>query len=192
MTCLAAMIGEDGVSAESDAVARLRHGDLDSLAELIPLYQNRLYRYLIRLVSDASVADDLFQETWLRAAVNISRYDPARSPDRSFDHWLFAIAHNLAIDHLRRRKPESLAESFNAGTKSAGNQLALDQLLDSERGKALASAITALPAPYREVLALRFEEDMKLDQIARVTGAPLPTVKSRLQRALQSLRRRFE
>ena len=137
-------------------------------------------------------ADDLFQETWLRAAANIRRYDPTRSPDRSFDHWLFSIAHNLAIDHLRRRKPESLPDSLNAAPMFAGNKLALDQLLDSERADALARAITELPAPYREVLALRFEEDMKLEQIARVTGAPLPTVKSRLQRALQSLRKRFE
>ena len=174
------------IAAETEPLTRFRKGDLDSLTELIPLYQNRLYRYLVRLVSDPSAADDLFQETWLRAANNIRRYDP----NRGFDHWLFSIAHNLAIDHLRRRKPEALIEDATP----SGNQAteALDQLLESERAAALANAITELPAAYREVLALRFEEDMKLDEIARVTGVPLPTVKSRLQRALQNLRRRFQ
>ena len=69
---------------------------------------------------------------------------------------------------------------------------ALDQMLDSERAAAVSSAIAELPAAYREVLALRFEEDMKLDEIARATGAPLPTVKTRLLRALQNLRKRFQ
>src|SRR5580704_1463663 len=106
MTWTLTISEEDGLTAESEPLARLRNGDLDSLAELIPLYQNRLYRYLARLVSDPAVADDLFQETWIRAAANIRKFDP----NRSFDHWLFSIAHNLAIDHLRRRKPEALVE----------------------------------------------------------------------------------
>jgi RNA polymerase sigma-70 factor (ECF subfamily) len=186
MTWTVTIPGEDGLRVESDPVARLRNGDIDSLTELIPIYQNRLYRYLVRLVSDPTVADDLFQETWLRVSNNIRRYDP----NRSFDHWLFSIAHNLAIDHLRRWKPEALVEATAPDRNTFA--AALDRLLDSERGAALSNAITELPAVYREVIALRFEEDMKLDEIARVTGAPLPTVKTRLQRALQNLRKRFQ
>ena len=85
MTWTITISEEEGLMAGSEALARLRKGDLGSLAELIPLYQNRLYRYLVRLVSDSTVADDLFQETWLRAANNIRKFDP----NRSFDHWLF-------------------------------------------------------------------------------------------------------
>src|SRR5580698_8408636 len=91
---------EDGLGAETEQVARLRAGDLNSLTELIPLYQNRLYRYLIRLVRDSAAADDLFQETWLRVTERIRHYNPSHN----FDHWLFAVAHNLAIDYLRRRQ----------------------------------------------------------------------------------------
>lgn len=183
MTWTATIPQEDGLTVD-DPVLRLRKGNLESLNDLIPLYQNRLYRYLVRLVSDTAAADDLFQETWVRATDNIRRYDP----NRSFDHWLFSIAHNLAIDHLRRRRPATLVEEMPAVHHEAA---ALDQLLDSERSAELSNAVSELPAVYREVLALRFEEDMKLDDIARVVGAPLPTVKSRLQRALQNLRRRF-
>ncbi len=189
MTWAVVIFPEDALAGETEAVARLRKGDLDSLSELIPLYQNRLYRYLVRLVFDAATAEDLFQETWLRASDNIRRYDP----NRSFDHWLFSIAHNLAIDHLRRRKPEALIEDFVPAVNQAAAPAAeaLDRLLDTERAAALSNAIGELPAAYREVLTLRFEEGMKLDQIARVTGAPLPTVKSRLSRALGNLRKRF-
>jgi RNA polymerase sigma-70 factor (ECF subfamily) len=179
------MAQDDGLTTDTGPVARLRKGDLDSLAELIPFYQNRLYRYLVRLLSDSTAAEDIFQETWLRAAKNIRLYNP----NRGFDHWLFSIAHNLAIDHLRRRKPEALIE----GDIPAGQQAttALDRLLDAERAAALSGAVSELPAAYREVLALRFEEEMKLEEIAGVTGAPVSTVKTRLQRALQNLRKRL-
>jgi RNA polymerase sigma-70 factor (ECF subfamily) len=180
---------ETGCEAEIEqAVARLRGRKLDALATLIPIYQNRLYRYLIRLLRDPSTAEDLFQQTWLQVASNIRRYDSRRS----FDHWLFAVAHNLAVDFLKRRKPEALDEaSFAGGRNGTGPATALDRLLDSERSAALLSAVGELPATYREVLALRFEHELKIGEIAGVLGAPLSTVKSRLRRALESLREKL-
>src|ERR1017187_942744 len=74
--------------------ARLRSGDPAALAEAVGHYQNRLYRYLLRLVRDQASADDLFQQTWLHVVRQLHRYDAARS----FDTWLFAIAHNAAMD----------------------------------------------------------------------------------------------
>ncbi|HVB08706.1 MAG TPA: sigma-70 family RNA polymerase sigma factor, partial [Candidatus Acidoferrales bacterium] len=85
-------------------VARLRRGDLESLAELVTRYQHRLYRYLLRIVRRPAEAEDLFQQTWLRVATQIRRFDP----HRNFEAWLFTLARNLAIDHLRRVRPESL------------------------------------------------------------------------------------
>src|SRR5487761_972982 len=92
-----------GLEAE---VARLRRGDLDALAELVTRYQHRLYRYLLRIVRQPAEAEDLFQQTWLRVATQIRRFDPRRN----FEAWLFTLARNLAIDHLRRVRPESLDE----------------------------------------------------------------------------------
>jgi len=93
------------VGLESD-VAQLRRGDLDALTALVTRYQNRLYRYLLRLVRQPADAEDLFQQTWVRVAERIGKYDP----QRNFDAWLFSVARNLAIDHLRRVRPESLDE----------------------------------------------------------------------------------
>src|SRR5436190_1274362 len=149
-----ATLDKDFPVAEPTDAARLRTGDPAALAAVVSRYQHRLYRYLIRLVRDAATADDLFQQTWLHVVRQIHRYDPARS----FDTWLFAIAHNTAIDLLRRRPGECL-EDYPAHMPDA-----LDTLLAGERAERLAAAIDALPALYREAVTLRFEEGMKLEE----------------------------
>ena len=174
-------------------IALLKKGDPDAVSDLIGRYQHRLYRFLVRLVQDPATAEDLFQQTWIRLMEKIGSYDARRS----FEAWLFAIARNLAIDHLRRRRAISLDEQDESGQApmdrlTAGGRDALEQLLDFERGALLAAAIMELPAIHREVLTLRFEEEMKLEQIAEIAAIPLSTVKSRLHRALESLRIRIE
>jgi RNA polymerase sigma-70 factor (ECF subfamily) len=176
------------MSFDNEAV-RLRGGDVESLTRLVQRYQHRLYRYLLRLVSQPSVAEDLFQQTWLRVMERIQFYDPKRS----FEGWLFAVAHNLAIDHLRRRKPESLDEPLPSGeTQSdltrSDSPGALDLVLSKEKASCVAEAVSGLPVAFREVIALRFEEEMKLEEIATVLALPMGTVKTRLHRALKALR----
>jgi len=174
-------------------VARLRRGDPGAFDALLARYQNRLYRYLQRLVREPAVAEDLFQQTWLRVVQNIRSLDPGRN----FEAWLFRIAHNLAIDHLRRHRMESLDEPLPSG-EAAGTLLsapspgALERLLDKERDRWLAATLAELPAIQREVLTLRFEEEMKLEEIAEVLDIPLSTAKSRLKRALDGLRLKLE
>ncbi len=190
MILAAAMNPELPLSIDDEA-AKLRRGDPNALSAVITRYQHRLFRYLSRLVADPAVAEDLFQQTWVRVMDNIRRYDARRS----FDGWLFSVAHNLAIDHLRRKQPASLddtADSSRPFDPPAVNQPdPLEQLLDFERGRLVAAAVAQLPAIHREVLALRFEHDLKLEEIAQITGAPLATVKSRLCRALEGLRKRL-
>ena len=91
---------------DRDDAARLRRGDTAGLAGLMGRHQDRLFRYLLRLVGDEAVAEDTFQQTWLQVAERIGRFDGARP----FAPWLFTVARNLALDHLRRRQPESLDE----------------------------------------------------------------------------------
>ena len=177
-------------------VVQLRRGDLDALTALIARYQNRLYRYLLRLVREPAEAEDLFQQSWLRVMQKIQSYDPRRS----FDSWLFTVARNLALDHLRRVHPRSLDEPALRGSDSESladrlpsrEILPLDRLLESERSGMLATALSDLPASYREVLSLRFEEELKLDEIAEILGAPLSTVKTRLRRSLEQLRNKLD
>lgn len=186
---------EGGVGLDSD-VARLRRGDPQALEALLSRYQHRLYRYLLRLVREQALAEDLFQQTWLRVAERIQRFDPSRN----FDAWLFSVARNLAIDHLRRYRPESLDEPA-AGDPSgeprqarlaADGPTALDRLLDQERAGLVAGALADLPVIYREVVSLRFEEEMKLEEIAGVLELPLSTVKTRLRRGLDGMKRKIE
>jgi len=183
------------VSLESE-VAQLRRGDLNALSALLARYQNRLYRFLLRMVREQAAAEDLFQQTWVRVAEKISQFDVRRN----FEPWLFALARNLAIDYLRRVRPSSLDEpvgeaesSMTVGDRLASNQRpVLDGILERERAGQLASALEALSLSYREVLSLRFEEEMKLEEIAEVLAIPLSTVKTRLQRGLERMRQTLE
>jgi RNA polymerase sigma-70 factor (ECF subfamily) len=190
---LAAAMNPETLRGIDDTIARVRSGDPDALTDLLARYQHRLYRFLARLVQDSATAEDLFQQTWVRVIQKIGQYRAVSS----FDTWLFSVAHNVAIDHLRRRRGRSLDVSDETGTTPAERLVSaspdpLEQLLDWERGALLAAAIKELPAIHRVVITLRFEEGMKLEQIAEVAGVPLSTVKSRLQRALASLRARLE
>ena len=190
---LAAAMNPEALSGVEDSIARMRRGDPDALSAVISRYQHRLYRYLLRLVREPATADDLFQQTWLRVMERIGRYDARRN----FESWLFSVAHNLAVDFWRAKRGDSLDAVADSGD-SPGERLpatgpdALEQLLDFERGAMLAACMNDLPAIHREVLTLRFEEDMKLEEIAEVAGIPLSTVKSRLRRALEGLREALE
>ncbi len=173
-------------------VLAVQRGDRDAFALLLSRYQNRLYRYLLRWVHEEAAAEDLFQQTWMRVLDNIRKYDPKRS----FDAWLFAVARNIAIDHLRRRKPDSLEEPVGEDLPfserlSANKPGALEQVLRTERIEQVQKVLEMQPAVYREILSLRFEEEMKLEEIAEVLCIPLGSVKSRLSRALERMRTAF-
>jgi RNA polymerase sigma-70 factor (ECF subfamily) len=180
------------MAADSEP-ARLRRGDPDAFDALLNRYQNRLFRYLVRLTANTATAEDLFQQTWLRVITGIHRYDERRP----FDPWLFSIARNVAIDHLRRLSPLSLDEPSANGeprvaSLKAKDRSSLERLLDRERRGFLESKLQELPAVYREAVSLRFEEEMTFEEMALVLQAPVSTVKSRVQRALAALRRSMQ
>jgi RNA polymerase sigma-70 factor (ECF subfamily) len=170
------------VDPDRDDAARLRRGDTAGLAGLMGRHQDRLFRYLLRLLGDETVAEDAFQQTWLQVAERIGRYDAARP----FGPWLFAVARNLALDHLRRRRPESLDEIDEPEAPRDSDPLALAAAGQQRAG--LADAVAGLAPLDREVLSLRFEEDLALPQLAETLGVPVPTAKARLYRALARLR----
>jgi RNA polymerase sigma-70 factor (ECF subfamily) len=186
------IIGAEGwMEADSDT-ARLRRGDPDALDAILFRYQNRLFRYLVRLTGDPVSAEDLFQQTWLKVITRIHRYDERRP----FEPWLFAVARNLALDHLKRVAPESLDEPSATGEPRidalrAAEPGHLERLLDGERRSLLERRLSELPVVYREALSLRFEEEMTFEEMAEVLSAPLSTVKSRVQRGLALLRKRM-
>jgi len=174
------------VDPDRDDAARLRRGDTAGLTGLMGRHQDRLFRYLLRLLGDEAVAEDTFQQTWVQVAERIGRYDASRP----FAPWLFTVARNLALDHLRRRRPESLEEVDEpAAPGFESNPLA--HAVARERTGRVAAALFALAPLDREVLSLRFEEDLALPQLAHTLGVPVPTAKARLYRALARLRERM-
>ncbi|HEY6554498.1 MAG TPA: sigma-70 family RNA polymerase sigma factor [Vicinamibacteria bacterium] len=169
---------------DRDDVARLRKGDPAGLSGLMSRHQDRLFRYLLRLVGDEAVGEDMFQQTWLKVAERVGHYDSSRP----FGPWLFAVARNLALDHLRRRQPESLEDVDEPAVPDPDP---LAHAVARQQGVRLAETVAGLAPLDREVLSLRFEEDLELPQLAVTLGVPVPTAKARLYRALARLRGRL-
>lgn len=167
--------------------AALRRRDPDLLDALIQQYEYRLFRYLLYLTSNRETAEDLFQETWLSVMHRGHTYNGRAS----FETWLFTIARNLTIDAYRRRKPEAL-DALEDPEIVAGGPSPFEQAAARQSEVRVHQSVDGLPAVYREVLLLRFQEDLPLNDIATITGVPLPTVKSRLYRGLEALRRDME
>ena len=179
------------MSDDAQAIAAgLRRRDPDLLDRLIEQQQHRLYRYLLFLTGNPALAEDLFQETWLRVLERGRQYN-AKS---KFESWLFAIARNLVIDASRRKKLTSLEELCDLETGAPydppdeQSASALQLLVNRENAEAVQLSLLRIPAYYREVLLLRFGEDLGLEEIAAVTATPVSTVKSRLYRGLAVLK----
>jgi len=171
----------------------LHSGDPEILDSLIEIYQHRLFRYLLSITGSRPMAQDLFQETWLRVLERGRQY---RSQWK-FEVWLFSIARHLVIDEARRKKGTSLQELMDpeAGTgfqPVADSPSPFEEMSAGEEGQRVMRLLSRIPAAYREVLVLRFRDELALEEIATIVHAPLSTVKSRLYRGLGALRRVME
>lgn len=180
---------------ENAAIARgLKSQDPELLDHLIELYQHRLLRYLLFLTGKREVAEDLFQETWMRVLMRGGQYNGKAR----FDTWLFTIARNLVIDLSRKRTMASLDEMSDSTEDGRGFEVAtdgpspLEEFQLREDRAEVAQVLLKLETNYREVLVLRFHEELSLEEIASVTQAPLSTVKSRLYRGLAALKPEIE
>ena len=179
------------IERENAAIAQgLKRQDPELLDQLIETYQHRLMRYLMFLTSKREVAEDLFQEVWIRVLRRGSQYNGKAR----FDTWIFTIARNLVIDLSRKRTMASLDEMRDTGEDERPFEIAqdgpspLEQFQVRENAAEVAAVLLTLEPSYREVLTLRFHEEMSLDEIATLTRAPLSTVKSRLYRGLAALK----
>ena len=177
---------------ETAKIARgLRERDVELLADLVQRCHPRLVRYLLYLTGRREYAEDLAQETWIRVLQRGSQYNGRQR----FDPWLFAIARNLAIDHLRKKPVQAVSSPDDHDAvlllPSSGPS-PFEAAARSQDATRLAGRLQILAPLYREALLLRFQEDMSLPEIARVVGAPVTTVSSRIYRGLATLRSAFE
>lgn len=154
-------------------------GDAGAFELLYRRHKDALYRYFLRHV-DAADAAELFQDVWKHLIGSRRRYRPSAA----FSAWLFTMAHHRLMDHFRRTRPtealpESLAQQGDGPERVAQQQQTVARVL---------SALNALPLEQREVIVLREERELTLEQIAEVQGVGRETVKSRLRYALAKLR----
>jgi len=193
-----AVAQDEAVRQESLAIAAgLKQQEAGLLDELIVRYQHRLLRYLLYLTSSRELADDLFQEVWMRVLLRGGQYNGKAR----FDTWLFTIARNLVIDYRRKRTLASLDELFEGSSEddrpmsfeiSDAQPTPFDRFASLEDRNRIAEALLEVDTLYREVLVLRFHEELSLQEIASVTRAPLSTVKSRLYRGLAAIKPKLE
>ncbi|HZZ85165.1 MAG TPA: RNA polymerase sigma factor [Anaeromyxobacteraceae bacterium] len=169
-------------------VTRYQRGDVAAFEALLDRHRQGVFRFLRRFVGDAARADDLAQDCWMRFIGAAPRWKASGS----FKTWLYAVARNLATDAARRtahRDHEPLERTAGRdGKEPAAGAPEGDVLLRA----ALERAIAALPEDQREVFLLREYEGLSFAEVAEVTAALLPTVKSRMRYALEALRRALD
>ncbi len=164
-------------------------GDAESFDELYARYKKPLYAYLNRLLQDRALADDLFQQTWIKVLNRLEKYESKKK----FFAWLSMIAHNLAIDHFRRAKNNAelpLEEEAELPDRGGSNE-PWRNLHNRELKKALERATGALPGDLREVFLLR-QEGISFKEIADIQKCTLNTVLGRMRYALLNLRKQLQ
>ena len=179
--------------ADCDLVVRAVAGREESFEELVRRYQRPIAAYVYRMVGDYEAALDLTQEVFIKVYNSLSRY---RS-EFKFSTWIYKIAHNSAVDHLRRygTREQSLTGEIEGEPRELpleSRRLSPEQeYAGKERREEIEYVVRQLPSAYRELILLRHSHDMSYDEIADVTGLPLGTVKNRLFRAREVMRQQF-
>jgi RNA polymerase sigma-70 factor (ECF subfamily) len=188
------LISRASMESDTERIALgLRRGDVVVLEALVEQYQYRLVRYLVYLLGRREGVDDLVQETWLRVLERGSSYDG----HSRFEPWLFRVARNLAIDATRKRRNLSL-DSDDEDDRGVHSQPASNEpspftlAARTEDATRVARSLQTLEPVHREVLVLRFQEELSLQEISTIVGAPVSTVASRIYRGLAALRPHFE
>jgi RNA polymerase sigma-70 factor (ECF subfamily) len=172
--------------------ASIRGGD-GSFEELVRRYQRPISVYVYRMVGDYDAALDLTQEIFIKVYSSLARY---RS-EFKFSTWIYKIAHNAAVDHLRRNTVRE--QSLVNGTEGDQYELPIESgklnpEQESERAERrfeIETVVRSLPSAYRELIILRHSQDLTYEEIVEVTGLPLGTVKNRLFRARELMRQQF-
>jgi len=176
--------------ADRELIQSALAGRETSFEELVRRYQRPIAAYVYRMIGDYDVALDLTQEVFIRVYNSLRRY---RS-EFKFSTWIYKIAHNAAIDHLRRHavREQALTSGIDGERREISiesRRLTPEQESESkERRSEIEAVVQLLPTPYRELIVLRHSQDLSYDEIAEVTGLPLGTVKNRLFRAREAMR----
>lgn len=178
------------ILSDSELVSNAAAGSHDGFEELVRRYQRPVINYIYRIVGDQDAALDISQEVFIKVYNSIDKY----SSEYKFSTWLYRIAHNASIDHLRRNtnnfqslEMEGAGGVYEVQLRCPGRDPEQEQERN-ERISEIESTIAEMPPAYRELLLLRHARELSYEEMAEVTGLPLGTVKNRLFRAREMLR----
>lgn len=178
-----------------ESILKVKKGDQQAFEPIVSFYQDRIYYHCFRMTGSTHEAEDLAQEAFVRAYVNIKSFDDRRK----FSTWLYRIATNLTIDRLRKRKPDYFLEEPVKGMDNLNmySQLASEENLPEEEFERLELKeqierhILSLSETYRSVVVLRYIDELPLKDISEILDIPLGTVKTRLYRGREALRKKL-
>jgi RNA polymerase sigma-70 factor (ECF subfamily) len=185
---------------DADVVKLAQQGRDAAFRELVRRYERPVFSLVFRMVRDRETAEDLAQDAFIKVLNHIDRY----RPEFKFSSWLFKIANNVAIDHLRKRQLDTISidGSPHAATQAeieatsfdvvARQENALEEMEARELGSAIEQAIARLRPEYRSCIMLRHVEGRSYEEIAATLDLPLGTVKTYIHRARHELRRALE
>lgn len=185
---------------DADVVALAQKGREPAYRELLRRYERPVFSLVFRMVRDRTIAEDLAQDTFVKVLNHIDRY----RPEFKFSSWLFKIANNVAIDHLRKRQLDTVSMDGSAHASTAAEieatsfeladqgENALSEMVSRELGSAIEGAISQLRPEYRSCILLRHVEGRSYEEIAATLDLPLGTVKTFIHRARHQLRELLE
>lgn len=167
-------------------------GNNEAFDTLLQRYQSKVYSYILHIVKNKDVADDIFQETFVKIIMTLrqGRY----TETGKFAAWLNRIAHNLIIDYYRQEKSENSVSIDNEDADMLNRRDLCDAniediMVDAQIRDDVKRIIDALPEPQREVLVMRYYNDMSFKEIAEATGVSINTALGRMRYAIMNMRR---
>mgnify|MGYP003499260849 FL=1 len=176
-------------------IKQVLKGDQNAYADIVNLYQHKLYQICYRMLGNKQEAEDIAQEAFVRAYINLHSYDQKRK----FSTWIYRIATNLCIDRIRKKKPDYYLDAEVAGTDgldmysqiAADEKLPEDVVAQMELQERIQYEISRLPDKYRSVIVLKYIEELSLQEISEILDMPLGTVKTRIHRGREALRKQL-
>ncbi|KYC65149.1 hypothetical protein B4098_1068 [Heyndrickxia coagulans] len=176
-------------------IKQVMKGDQNAFNDIVELYKDKVFQICFRMIGSRTEAEDLAQETFIRAYIHIKSF----KQERKFSSWLYRIATNLCIDRIRKKKPDFYLDAEISGTEGltlystvpAEEKLPDMQVETLEMQEMIQREILKLPEKYRIIIVLKYIEELSLNEISEMLDIPLGTVKTRIHRGREALRKQL-
>lgn len=170
--------------SDEEVVRRVQEGDKDAFGEIVERYEDKIRRYVLRLTGGGEEVDDLVQEVFVSAYVNIQGFDTAKK----FSSWIYRIAHNKVVDYFKKIRPQSLD---NEDWLPENKKLIEEVLIEKEEKERVWRAVMELELKYREVIILYYFEEKSYEEIGDILHLSVSNVGVTLCRAKKKLKELF-